>query len=158
MNANGERRVCREDNCYEGAALSRGGELSVGENDRLDAISEAIARAWARRFTLRDERLFETWMTRILIRACIDIQRTQKRMVPVDHLPEQAREPRTEEDIGLRDALDSLPQKLRTMVVLHYMEGFDVCEVAKLMGTTKGAVCSGLSRAREKLRVQIGER
>ena len=129
-----------------------------GENDRLDAISEAIARAWARRFTLRDERLFETWMTRILIRTCIDIQRTQKRMVPVEHLPEQVREPRPEEDIGLRDALDSLPQKLRTMVVLHYMEGFDVCEVAKLMGTTKGAVCSGLSRAREKLRVQIGER
>ena len=54
-------------------------------------------------------------------------------------------------------AIDSLPQKARTMVVLYYMEGYDVYEVAKLMGVTKGAVCAGLARAREKLRVYIEE-
>lgn len=46
-----------------------------GESDRLDAVSEAIARAWEKRGTLRDEALFSTWMTRILIRVCVDIQR-----------------------------------------------------------------------------------
>ena len=59
-----------------------------GESDRLDAVSEAIARAWEKRETLRDEALFSTWMTRILIRVCVDIQRRQKRMTPVDTLPE----------------------------------------------------------------------
>ena len=34
------------------------------------------------------------------------------------------------------------------MIVLYYMEGYDVRESAKLMGTTKGAVCAGLARAR----------
>ena len=53
--------------------------------------------------------------------------------------------------------VDSLPQKLRTMVVLYYMEGYEVLEVARIMGTTKGAVCAGLSRAREKLRAMLGE-
>ena len=53
--------------------------------------------------------------------------------------------------------MDSLPQKLRTMVVLYYMEGYEVLEVARIMGTTKGAVCAGLSRAREKLRSMLGE-
>ena len=43
------------------------------------------------------------------------------------------------------------------MIVLYYMEGYDVRESAKLMGTTKGAVCAGLARAREKLRVYIEE-
>ena len=57
----------------------------------------------------------------------------------------------------LREAIDSLPQKARTMIVLHYMEGYDVREIAGMMGTTKGAVCAGLSRARDKLRAYLEE-
>lgn len=126
-----------------------------GESDRLDAVAEAIARAWEKRGTLREEAWFATWITRILIRVCVDIQRRQKRMTPVDTLPETP----TGEDscAALREAVDSLPQKLRTMVVLYYMEGYEVLEVARIMGTTKGAVCAGLSRAREKLRTMLGE-
>lgn len=126
-----------------------------GESDRLDAVAEAIARAWEKRGTLREEAWFATWITRILIRVCVDIQRRQKRMTPVDTLPETP----TGEDscAALREAVDSLPQKLRTMVVLYYMEGYEVQEVARIMGTTKGAVCAGLSRAREKLRSMLGE-
>ena len=43
------------------------------------------------------------------------------------------------------------------MVVLHYMEEYDVREVARIMGTTRGAVCAGLSRARGTLRRRLGE-
>ena len=127
-----------------------------GESDRLDAVSEAIARAWERRGSLRDERLFKTWITRILMRECVNIQRRQRRCVPVEAVPDGAAD---EEDgaAALREALEELPQRLRTMVVLHYMEGYDVREVAAIMRTTKGAVCAGLSRARERLRSLIGE-
>lgn len=126
-----------------------------GEADRLDAVSESIAKGWEKRGTLRDERLFSTWMTRILIRECINIQRRQRRMTPVDTLPEQATEEM--EPSGLEEAIDRLPQRQRTMVVLHYVEGYDVREVAAMMTTTKSAVCAGLSRARKRLRSLIGE-
>lgn len=127
-----------------------------GEADRLDAISEAIVKAWAKRGTLRDERLFGTWLTRILIRECVGIQRRQKRSVPVEAMPERAQEEdrRIRE---LREAMESLPQRQRTMVVLHYMEGYDVHDTARIMGTTKSAVCAGLSRARMALRQWIEE-
>ena len=126
-----------------------------GESDRLDAVAETVAKAWEKRGTLRQEAVFATWMTRILIRVCVDIQRRQKRMTPVESLPDVP----TGEDTSaaLREAVDSLPQKLRTMVVLYYMEGYEVLEIARIMGTTKGAVCAGLSRAREKLRAMLGE-
>ena len=126
-----------------------------GESDRLDAVAETVARAWEKRGTLRQEAVFATWMTRILIRVCVDIQRRQKRMTPVETLPDVP----TGEDTSaaLREAVDSLPQKMRTMVVLYYMEGYEVLEIARIMGTTKGAVCAGLSRAREKLRAMLGE-
>ena len=127
-----------------------------GEADRLDAVCEAVARAWEKRGTLRDERLFSTWLIRILIRECVSIQRRQRRTVPVEALPEQAQE---DDDAvrSLREAIEALPQRQRTMVVLHYMEDYDVREVARIMGTTRGAVCAGLSRAREALRRQLGE-
>ena len=128
-----------------------------GESDRLDAVSEAITRAWEKRHTLRDEGLFRTWITRILIRECVNIQRRQKRSVPVDALPEAESEPEDERIAALREALAQLPQRQRTMTVLHYMEGYDVREVARIMGTTKNAVCAGLSRARARLRALMGE-
>ena len=128
-----------------------------GEADRLDAVCEAVARAWEKRGTLRDERLFATWLTRILIRECVNIQRRQRRTVPVDTLPEQAQEDESDAVRSLREAMETLPQRQRTMVVLHYMEDYDVREVARIMGTTRGAVCAGLSRAREALRRRIGE-
>ena len=128
-----------------------------GESDRLDAVSEAIARAWEKRHTLRNESLFRTWITRILIRECVNIQRRQKRSVPVDALPEAESEPEDERIAALREALAQLPQRQRTMTVLHYMEGYDVREVARIMGTTKNAVCAGLSRARARLRALMGE-
>ena len=127
------------------------------EADRLDAVCEAIARAWEKRGTLRDERLFATWLTRILIRECVNIQRRQRRTVPVEALPEQAQEDESDAVRSLREAIEALPQRQRTMVVLHYMEDYDVREVARIMGTTRGAVCAGLSRARETLRRRIGE-
>ena len=128
-----------------------------GESDRLDAVSEAITRAWEKRHTLREESLFRTWITRILIRECVNIQRRQKRSVPVDALPEAENEPEDERIAALREALAQLPQRQRTMTVLHYMEGYDVREVARIMGTTKSAVCAGLSRARARLRTLMGE-
>ena len=128
-----------------------------GESDRLDAVYEAITRAWEKRHTLREESLFRTWITRILIRECVNIQRRQKRSVPVDALPEAESEPEDERIAALREALAQLPQRQRTMTVLHYMEGYDVREVARIMGTTKSAVCAGLSRARARLRTLMGE-
>ena len=91
-----------------------------GDADRLDAVSEAIARAWEKRGTLRDERYFKTWMTRILIRECIAITRCQKRAVPVETLPEQISDDAAYDRVNLlRWGLEQLPQRQRTMIVLH---------------------------------------
>ena len=128
-----------------------------GESDRLDAVSDAIARAWEKRHTLREEAYFRTWITRILIRECVNIQRRQKRSIPVEQMPEAVAEDEDERVAALRGALEQLPQRHRTMGVLHYMEGYDVRETARIMGTTKGAVCAGLARARDALRRMIGE-
>ncbi len=126
-----------------------------GEQDCLDAVSEAILKAWRSRDTLKDEARFDAWLNRIVIRECIGIQRGQKRMIPMESLPEQPQPPT--DDARLRDALDALPEKHRVAVVLHYMEGYDVREVARVLHTTKGTVCSRLHYARLQLRGLLKE-
>ena len=150
-----QREFARRVTAAQGSLYRVAASYLRGESDRLDAVAEAIAKAWERRRTLREEALFATWITRILIRVCVDIQRRQKRVIPVCEIAEKPTE--DERIAALREAIDSLPQKERTMIVLYYMEGYDVRESAKLMGVTKGAVCAGLARAREKLRVYIEE-
>lgn len=58
---------------------------------------------------------------------------------------------------ALRDALDALPQKLRTVTVLHYMEGYDVSELSRLLHIPKGTVTSRLHMARGRLREILKE-
>lgn len=126
-----------------------------GEHDRLDAIQECIARAWQKRDTLRDPSLFNTWLTRILIRECVNIQRKQRRLVPTEAIPPPPDAPSADPD--LRAALDALPEHLRVTVVLHYMEGYSVAEIGTILHLTRGMVCSRLARGRDKLRAMLKE-
>lgn len=126
-----------------------------GEHDRLDAISETILKAWQKQSSLKDEQYFDTWLIKILIRECINIQRRQRRVIPVDEMPED-KAPQTDNN-ELHLALDALPQKLRIVTILHYMEGYRVDEIARMVSATKGAVCSRLFRARDLLRGMLKE-
>ena len=152
--------VTRED--FEGRVLDAREKLYrvarsylQGEQDCLDAVSEAVLRAWQKRSTLRREEYFDTWLMRILMRECVNIQRRQKRVVPVESVPERPAPDGSA--AALRDALDALPQKLRTVTVLHYMEGYDVSELSRLLHIPKGTVTSRLHMARGRLREILKE-
>lgn len=60
-------------------------------------------------------------------------------------------------DFALCDALARIPDKLRTPLLLHYMEGFSVHEVARVLRVPDTTVRSRLYRARRALREQLDE-
>ena len=123
-------------------------------HDREDAAQEAILRAWEKRNALREPQFFETWFIRILINACHDIQRRNRRAVAMDAPPERATQP---EDRDLILALVALEEKQRMCVLLHYIEGYGVREVARMLGIGESAVKARLMRGREKLRAMLSE-
>lgn len=126
------------------------------KQDRLDAISEAVLKAWVRLDSLRNQDSFRPFLLKILVRECLNIRRRQQRETPVAEPPD-SEEAVPEASLALRLALDRLPEHLRAVVVLHYMEGLGVKEIARLLSTTRGAVCSRLARAREKLKDELRE-
>jgi RNA polymerase sigma-70 factor, ECF subfamily len=65
---------------------------------------------------------------------------------------EQARGTGADDRVDLTAALERLPVRQRTAVVLFYLEGLSVAETAATMEVTSGSVKTHLSRAREAMR------
>lgn len=56
----------------------------------------------------------------------------------------------------VRKALEELPVAFREMLVLREIEGLSYKEISDVTGVPMGTVMSSLSRARQRLRVQLG--
>ena len=125
------------------------------ESDREDAVQECICKAWAKCRMLRDDRLFQTWVVRILINECHNIGRRMKRVMVTDEIPERAAPPGADE--ALHDAILTLDETLRTPLVLHYIEGYDVKEISDMMRLPAGTVKSRLFRARNRMKELLNE-
>lgn len=85
-----------------------------------DAMQDAALKAWEKRHTLRDQRYFRTWVTRILINTCYDTQKKRRRIVSLEEIAEPSTPP---PNLELSLALQALPEKLRLPLVLCYSEG-----------------------------------
>ena len=118
--------------------------------DRDDAVQEALLRAWEKRNTLREERYFRTWLTRILINSCKETLRRQKRETPAADFPEAAAPQGA--DPALWESLRALDEKYRIIVVLHYRDGYSVREIASILRVPESTVKTRLSRARQQLK------
>ncbi len=118
-------------------------------DDCADAVQEALARAWQKRATLKDEASFKPWLSRILVNQCRDMLRRSKR---ISFFPlEEAQTVTVVQSTEVSEAVSALKPSLRLTVVLHYLEGMTVREVSEVMQAPQGTVKSRLKQARETL-------
>jgi RNA polymerase sigma-70 factor, ECF subfamily len=133
--------------------------------DAEDVAQDALIKAYHHRHELRQPERFRAWLVRVTWRLAIDRQRSSSRRerrelaAAASQLPEPSAEDaavRREFQQRLDAAVDSIPGKLRRVVVLAGIEGYDMRETAALLGLPEGTVRSRLHRARkilaEKLR------
>lgn len=123
--------------------------------DAEDAMQEALLRAWNRRDTLRDDALFATWLTRILINECKTLLRKRRRMLPVEALPVIAAPAPDEAAMALRTALFALPEKYRMPLMLSLLEGYTLRETASMLALPLGTVKSRVARAKKQLEQEV---
>lgn len=117
-----------------------------------DAVAEAFARAVERADQIRDP---VPWLYRTAFRLATQDLRRERRE---PEFPEAA-DPASDPPAGLAalvPALRQLSPAQRAAVVLHYEADLPVREVARLMGTSAGAVKVHLSRGRHRLRELLG--
>ena len=98
-----------------------------GEHAAVDAVDEAVYRAFRDRRKLRQPEFFETWLTRILINVCKDELRRRRRECRVCVPPEPEAEHM--DALSLREAVRALPEELRSVIVLRYFTGLTLEEI-----------------------------
>lgn len=137
--------------------LYRTAYLYLGrEADALEAVDEAVYQALRSLGKLRQEDLFETWLTRILINECHRELRRRKRLSGEEALPETAG-PDAYDHLPLKDAVARLPETLRAVVILRYFTGYTQSETAAALDIPQGTVATRQRRALELLRLELGE-
>ena len=118
--------------------------------DREDAVQGAIEKALRKRAHLRNDQALEGWLTRILINECYSLLRRRRRETLFDDIPERETAPDANPD--LYQLFTSLDEKYRLPMVLHYVEGYEAREVARIIRIPVGTLKSRLHRGRLLLR------
>lgn len=127
------------------------------EADCADAVQEALLRAWRKLGGLREERYFETWLTRILINESRAILRRRTRSAPMEAIADRAA-PRDGLSPELRDAIDRLPLHQRLPFLLRFIGGYEIAEIARMQGVSYAAARHRIDAARRALRSALEEK
>lgn len=133
--------------------------------DARDCAQEAMVKAWRSLPQYRGDCALESWLYRIAVSCCLDFLRRHKRQAALsaDQLAETGFDPadpapqpeeqaiRRDEKQQLYQAIDSLPEDMRTALILSAVEGRKYEEIAQITGVAAGTVKSRINRARQKL-------
>lgn len=123
--------------------------------DCADAISETIVKAFSNIHTLREDRYGKTWLIRILINECYGILRKKKVIVSIEDYQQEQQYGEQEDYSELYQAISRLHEDMRLCIVLYYLEGYSVKEIASLLKVTESTVKNRLMRARRILKSDL---
>lgn len=128
------------------------------DEDAADAMQEAILTCWEKIGTLKKEAYFKTWLIRILINHCNVIYRQRSRVVAEERLPESGKMEEEYSTIEWKEFLQCLEEKYRIVVMLYYVEGFKIREIAEILEINENTVSTRLAAARKKMEKQYVQR
>lgn len=126
-----------------------------------DAVQETFVKAYRALPGFRGECSMKTWLMRIAINTCRDMQRGSwlkhiSRTVSLDQLAEPS-ESFSEEALAVNIEIARLPVKLRETVLLYYYQNMKIEEIADILGIAVSSASERLKRAKEKLRYALKE-
>lgn len=126
-------------------------------SDALDAIQETILIAFERIYTLRKPELFNTWLIRILLNQCHDIQRERKKVITVEEFYENSKSTCCSEfdKLELKEMVQSLEDIYKTVIDLRYNEDMKIEDIARVLDIPSGTVKSRINKALKLLRSQF---
>jgi RNA polymerase sigma-70 factor, ECF subfamily len=150
--------------------------MTANPDDVDDVLQEVFVRAWKGLPSFRGDAQFSTWLYRIAVNTTIKFRSKRKleqtyRAISTEEVTGGMDQWATPSDapasVGgdpwretekrdaherLRRAVQTLSEKHRAVVVLHYFEGHSCEEIARILGCSVGTVWSRLHYACKKLK------
>jgi RNA polymerase sigma-70 factor (ECF subfamily) len=161
---------------YGGRIYGFGMRVCGEREDARDVLQDTLLQAYRSLKGVKDARALRSWLYRVASNACLMKRRKGKyeprrelsleELMPrgvdeatfevpdVSALPDEAAE-RLELRRAVREAIGSLPEHYRIVIVLRDMEQLSTDETARALGLEESAVKMRLHRARLMVRRQI---
>ena len=158
---------------YQSRLLTLAQEIVRSREEAEDVVQESFVKAYVSLHDFKGESSFFTWMYRITYNMAIDFRRKSSRrggdtLAYEESASSQEEHPATsvfmgslespddvvtrrEQGLRLRQALDSLSEEHRAVIMLREIDGLSYAEIAKISGVSEGTVMSRLHYARKKL-------
>lgn len=139
--------------------LLRIGKTWLGDlDDAKDICQTVLIKLLEHPRDFPDQIQERAWVVRLAVNECKNWRKTAwfRRRVPLDEgLQLTVVDPEPEEG-GLLAQVQALPAKYREVIFLRYYEGYEVREIAALLGRPPALVSTHLKRGKEKLRNMLG--
>jgi len=151
---------------YQDQMLAYVRYAGFGPNDAADIVQDAFVRAYRHLGRCGDPERFAGWLFKIVRNLCHTARSrgSRRRIESLDsHGARLESElPRPDECLEarrlrarVRDALDAIPDDQREALILMYLQGYSVSEIAELAGASTSAVKMRLKRGREALKARL---
>ncbi|MCR5452348.1 MAG: sigma-70 family RNA polymerase sigma factor [Lachnospiraceae bacterium] len=126
------------------------------EADAMDVVQEASYKAIYNASKLRNPEYVDTWIGRIVINAAMEVLRKSSRFE--QEIADEDASYETEfADLDLREALEHLDPKDRSIIELRFFEDLDLNSISNMLGENLSTVKSRLYRALRKLKLDLGD-
>ena len=122
--------------------------------DAEDVMQETMISYMQKAPFFESEEHEKAWLLTVLTNKCRDLQRFRMRhpATDIEEIKEFiGNDDESAKESGILEALMTLPEKFRTVLVLYYVEGYRTEEIAKIIGKSTSAVKMRLQKGRRLL-------
>ena len=131
----------------------------------IEVVQESIVKALEKIHTLKNKEYLKTWFYRILINECLSAIRKNKKIVYLEQYEEiQSSSDSLEDNLDKKitaekvfEAIDNLPPKYKTIVILRFYEDMSLAEIANILKLNLNTAKTRLYRALDTLKIDLGE-
>ncbi|APO46980.1 RNA polymerase subunit sigma-70 [Paenibacillus xylanexedens] len=130
------------------------------KEDALDIVQDSIYKAMTHLELLKNPDAVKSWFYRIVVNTALDFLRSNKKVQAMDHEMIETYSPGTEDtytDIDLKQTLESLPDKYKSVIILRYFEDMKIEEVAAVLDENVNTIKTRLYQAHQLLRIKIND-
>ncbi len=141
-----------------GNLLYRTGMMMLGNTqDVEDVIQEVMLKYMQKAPAFSDAEHEKAWLLRVTVNLCKDMLRFRgrHRYFPIDELELGDDDGKDAESRELLEEIAMLPQTYKIVLLLHYVEGYSLKEIAAILALSENAVKKRMQRAKAALRKKL---
>lgn len=126
-------------------------------DDAMDIVQESAYKAIYNAGQVKNEKYIKTWICKIVIHASVDFMKKNQKEIPVEQLygMDEPSVQDTYQDFDTMQALDSLEEREKAVVILRYFEDRKLEDIAIILDENINTIKSILYRSLKKLKIEI---